>query len=321
MKIIFAPVACFLIFTSSIIAQNDSLNIRKDSISLLHKDLTLQDSFAFKNIHTGYEYFNIPRYFSLLASDFKQDITAPFHLTQKQWLQTGIYAGAILTLQGCSEYFDEPIQKFALMLDDSSKSIATISSYATHFGGNYELFALAALGGYGVAFNNKKLLTTTLLASQAYITSGLIENGIKYLSGRQRPSYYTPGHTEAEPTYHGPGFLSNNHFNSSFPSGHTTVAFAVATVFAKEYRNITWVPITAYSVASLVGLSRLTQNKHWATDIIVGATLGYLCGNQVVNNFHRHAQKISYPDQGHLTFSLNYYGNTLEPGLVYTFRK
>lgn len=309
------------LFSNTITAQNDSLTAKSAGNALQINNNNCKADTSNPEAFSQNASISLPAYFILLGDDLKQDVTAPFHLTQQQLLQTGIYAGSIVALQNCSEYFEEPVQRFAMRLHDNSRAVSGISNFVTRFGGRYEVYALAAIGGYGFIFRDQKLKTTTLLATQAYITSGLIETGIKYLSGRQRPSYHDPGHIEPEPAFRGPGFVGNHHINSSFPSGHTTVAFAVATVFAKEYKNTLWVPATAYSIASLIGLSRLTQNAHWATDVIAGATLGYLCGSQVVKNYHHYAARQPLQNRGSLSFNLNYNGYNLEPGLLYTFRK
>jgi membrane-associated phospholipid phosphatase len=126
------------------------------------------------------------------------------------------------------------------------------------------------------------------------------------------------------PTFKGPFSTikdaEGNRLNGSFPSGHTTVAFAAATVYALEYANKTWVPIFAYTAASLIGFSRITENKHWATDVLAGAALGYLTGKQVVNNYHRYA-KLRAPKQrrASTTFSLGFSNGQLLPGVVYRF--
>jgi hypothetical protein len=88
-----------------------------------------------------------------------------------------------------------------------------------------------------------------------------------------------------------------------------------------EYKNHPIIPIITYSAATLIGLSRITENKHWATDVLVGAGLGYLTGRQVVNNYHRYA-KIKAPEQNKssLKFNLQYNFGRVMPGLVYTFR-
>ncbi|MGD0340781.1 MAG: phosphatase PAP2 family protein, partial [Bacteroidales bacterium] len=73
----------------------------------------------------------------------------------------------------------------------------------------------------------------------------------------------------------------------SFPSGHAATAFSIATVFASEYSDIKVVPVISYSLASLVGITRLTEHKHWASDVFIGSLLGYACGKQVVAHFNK----------------------------------
>ena len=265
---------------------------------------------------------NVPTYFILLGSDLKQQVSAPFHLTKRDWLRVGIFAGTIGTLA----LFDEPIQRTALKFRNKSQTVRSVSKYVTNFGGAYEGYTLAALGLYGVVFKNEKVKTTTLLATQAYITGAATFTVLKFLTGRQRPNTYDPTKKETEPTFHGPFYkpgydVNGNRISStSFPSGHTTVAFAAATVYAMEYRDIPFIPVLAYSAASLIGISRITENRHWATDVLAGAALGFLTGRQVVNNYHRYA-KLKAPTQkkNTVTFTLQYQYNTVMPGLVYRF--
>src|SRR5437764_1322688 len=99
----------------------------------------------------------------------------------------------------------------------------------------------------------------------------------KFLSKRQRPDYIPAGGSP-DPNFHGPFYKFSSQasgtLSSSFPSGHTTAVFAAATVYAMEYRNHPWIPIFSYGFASLVGLTRLTENKHWPTDILFGVAIG-----------------------------------------------
>ncbi|WAC13423.1 phosphatase PAP2 family protein [Dyadobacter pollutisoli] len=64
---------------------------------------------------------------------------------------------------------------------------------------------------------------------------------------------------------------------NSFPSGHTTQAFAAATFLNEEYKDrCPWMPYASYTVASSVGLLRVANNRHYISDVLVGAGIGYL---------------------------------------------
>lgn len=64
---------------------------------------------------------------------------------------------------------------------------------------------------------------------------------------------------------------------NSFPSGHTASAFMAATMLHKEYGHLSpWVSVGAYSVATFTGISRQLNNRHWASDVMVGAGIGIL---------------------------------------------
>lgn len=64
---------------------------------------------------------------------------------------------------------------------------------------------------------------------------------------------------------------------NSFPSGHTTQAFAAATFLNEEYKDrYPWLPYASYTAASSVGLLRVANNRHYISDVLVGAGIGYL---------------------------------------------
>lgn len=65
--------------------------------------------------------------------------------------------------------------------------------------------------------------------------------------------------------------------NNSFPSGHTATAFMGATLLHHEYGYISpWISIGGYTVASVTGLMRVANNRHWASDVIAGAGIGII---------------------------------------------
>ena len=90
-------------------------------------------------------------------------------------------------------------------------------------------------------------------------------------------------------------------------------------------------PFASYGIATLIGFSRITENRPWTTDVVAGALLGFARGVQVVNNYHRYArlkrQQTSSlsnhsENKGHLAFNISYSAfGIVEPGCVYTFCK
>ncbi|GEP90312.1 PAP2 superfamily protein [Chitinophaga terrae (ex Kim and Jung 2007)] len=64
---------------------------------------------------------------------------------------------------------------------------------------------------------------------------------------------------------------------NSFPSGHTAQAFAAATFLSEEYKDrFHWMPYAAYGLASAVGGLRMANNRHYISDVLLGAGIGIL---------------------------------------------
>jgi membrane-associated phospholipid phosphatase len=309
--------------------QKDSLSKKLDSLNKLppeekrsNKDSIRRDFYNQKTRIT------FPVYWKLMASDLQQQATAPFHAKPRDWYRTA----AVVAITGGVLLLDKPISRTAVDWRGKSPALVNTSKFVTRFGGPYEVYTLAAIGAYGWIFKNEKMKTTTLLATQAYITSFVIFEAAKFLSGRQRPYYYNQDINSNKTLWHGPfyqfkkdadGNKPNSYSYTSFPSGHTTLAFAAATVYAMEYSDRPLVKIGAYSAATIIGLSRITENKHWASDVLIGGILGHLIGRQVVNNYHRFAklrsQQAEAKKKNTLSFTPQYlYGRWL-PGLVYQF--
>ena len=114
---------------------------------------------------------------------------------------------------------------------------------------------------------------------------------IKGIAGRARP--YVVRDTNSDDFAFGRGFGGEDH--SSFPSGHATAAFAMAAATTAETSR--WWPGSArymapllYGSATLVGLSRMYDDKHWASDVVFGAAIGTFSGWKVVRVNHEHPQ-------------------------------
>ncbi|TDH21399.1 phosphatase PAP2 family protein [Segetibacter sp. 3557_3] len=302
-------------------SQQDTLIQKLDSLTQQADSAGGQVNNINAQTYNAYTSLTPASYLKLLGSDLKQQFTKPFHMKKKDWGNLGKFA----LVAGALAFADRPIQRNVAPIITKNRGIAKVSGFITDFGGIYEAYTLAALGTYGLIAKNQKIQTTTLLATQAFITGGSLERVVKFLSGRTRPAFYATGE-EPRPRFLGPFAKAardapGGRLYGSFPSGHTTVAFAAATVFALEYRNKPIVPVIAYSAASLIGLSRIFENKHWATDVLAGAAIGFLAGRNVVNNYHRFA-KLKSPKSKTKTsmlININYFNNQLVPGIVCRF--
>ncbi|HEU4903412.1 MAG TPA: phosphatase PAP2 family protein [Flavisolibacter sp.] len=320
MRKLFVVAATLLCSFSCLAQQPDTLIKKLDSLSQKTDSAGGQVNVTHPEAYNENTRITVPAFFILEGSNLKQAFTKPFHMSGQNWKTVGKFAVVV----GALAFADRPIQRWALNLRNSNSGLHTVSRYVTNFGGPYEGYTLGALGAYGFLFRNIKMQTTTLLALQSYITGAAVQSVVKFVTGRQRPLALSRNDQVGSPTFKGPfrtlKDAEGNKLNGSFPSGHTTVAFAAATVYALEYADKPWVPVMAYTAASLIGFSRITENKHWATDVLAGAALGYLTGKQVVNNYHRYA-KLKAPKQqrNSVSFSIGYSDGQLLPGMVYRF--
>jgi membrane-associated phospholipid phosphatase len=236
--------------------------------------------------------FHSPKgYFPSLIHNIGEQAAAPFHFKAKQWIYTGAAAGVTTALF----FFDEDIDSWARPQKQKHQWVNKTSPVISQFGSSLGLYSVLASGVVSAAFKNEKGVQTSLLATQAWITSGIWTQIIKQLTGRERPkASYIFSHIEGG-RWHGifskylevsPDDRSRMSYDA-FPSGHTASAFAIATVYATQYSDHKAVPIIFYSAASLVGISRLTEHEHWASDVFVGALLGYASGKQVVKHYNK----------------------------------
>ena len=140
----------------------------------------------------------------------------------------------------------------------------------------------------GRADGQLRLQDLGLHSVEAVLLSTATSFGIKMLAGRARP-YVDAGNPHNFQVARG---FSGDDFQS-FPSGHTTAAFAFASVLSREtqmwWPHSRWyIGTAAYAGATLVGVSRLYNNMHWASDVLGGAAIGTVFGLKVVKYHHSH---------------------------------
>ena len=221
---------------------------------------TQQDSIS--NLHR----FN-KKYIVSYWHDTKKIAAEPFHWKAKQW---SIFA-SVLGVSVITYVYDKEIYDF--FQSNRTETKDALSKYAIEPWGS-GLYSLPLLAGiYLTGIKNDRHRNVALTGLKAFLLSGGAAQVTKYIFHRHRPGDNDPPNPYL---WEGPFELTTDY--TSFPSGHTTTAFAVASVLAYGYKDKIWVGMTSYTVASLVGLSRINDGKHWASDVIAGAALGTFIG-------------------------------------------
>lgn len=179
---------------------------------------------------------------------------------------------------------DESIRDGVISYADQHAWVGDVSPVITQLGGAAGFAAAGAFFGAGLLFKDDRARDTGYLAASAILQAMLVDNFIKIMAGRQRP-YVADG----EDHWGGPAayFKGSGEDNRSFPSGHSATAFALATVVSMQYGRRAWVPVVAYTLATGVGLSRMALDKHWSSDVLVGAVVGHLVARLVVRDYAR----------------------------------
>lgn len=194
--------------------------------------------------------------------------------------------------------FDQRIRVWSQR--ETLQSSASLSKPATVFrtlGGAGTVAISLAAYGVGVLTRNRTLADVGLHSGEAIVAGTLVGSVLKGTFGRARPAIVA--NNTASSYRLGRGFRNGDSFQS-LPSGHTIAAFALATVIAAESRQRwshahSWIAPLVYSSAALVGLSRIYNDKHWASDVVLGAGIGVMTGGFVVRAHH--AQNAGWMDR------------------------
>jgi hypothetical protein len=212
-----------------------------------------------------------------LGREFVKDaeyiVTSPLRLDAKSGLMLGGVAAGI----GGLVLLDDEIQTLFQQNRDQSRD-GVADSLETLGRGRVVLIGNLALIGTGWLFREResgnKLMQTAVVSLEAQIFADGIAGMTKFAVGRSRPDEGR-GNDSFKPFHD---------FDRSFPSSHAARSFAVAAVFADRYPQP--VPLIAYTTATLISLSRIYHNEHFASDVFAGAVLGFTLG-KVLSWRHR----------------------------------
>jgi membrane-associated phospholipid phosphatase len=207
---------------------------------------------------------------------------SPTRWTDRDWMTLAlVIAGEGIIMGNDREVFNWVNQRKAKTFDKVSKY------FAEPFGsGIISIPILAAMYAKGKWSHDDRLTEASLAGARAFVITAFNVQLLKMAFGRERPA------KNVNPSqFHGPSLSQD-----AFPSGHTTVAFAVASAIAHSYPDKPLVGVGLYVAATLTAYSRIYDGKHWPSDVFAGAILGYFTGRLVaspVNSLTKEHQKMS----------------------------
>ena len=201
-------------------------------------------------------------YFKGIFSDIAHTASSPLIWDRSDWITAGWIAGGT----GMFIALDEEINS-AFKNNRSIYTEKLMDIFEPFGNGAFTVPALATVYFLSHFHENEKAKRTALIATESFLITGLYTTVLKYSFGRHRPR---TGNSSTSFD----GFSTNRNENS-FPSGHTSTAFAIATVIANEYEKTPYIKPISYGIATLPGLSRINYEAHWASDVFLGAALGY----------------------------------------------
>jgi membrane-associated phospholipid phosphatase len=236
-----------------------------------------------------------PHLVRCIAKDFGKIWTAPLRVKPKDLL---VWVPALAGTAALIAY-DKPIYADIHHWEKKNPFVQEVDPYVTFIGdekfvaGIYAIFYIS-----GGVFKNDKAKETAVIGLQTLFHTGVIAQVAKHISGRQRP-IMSGGTIDI---WHGPKgaferYQRNHNIRTynSFFSGHSVVAWGMASVIAGQYKDVKVVPYLSYGIATLVSLSRITQNVHWPSDIFLGAFVGYQIGRYMVRNGNGKVRLRIYP--------------------------
>lgn len=186
---------------------------------------------------------------------------------------------------------------------DSPKSAGTISDVLA-FG---VAPVLSAGGNLLVAGLNNRIGeggANTLIIAETVAAASVLNQITKYIVGRERPFVYALPEAKKATT----DKPSDN--NVSFYSGHTTFTFALAVsggtvAWLRGYKNAAWVWSGGLLVAAAAGYLRIAADKHYMSDVLVGALTGSLVGFSIPYFFHRNSMPAGSPGKAPSSLSIS----------------
>ncbi len=205
---------------------------------------------------------------------------SPLHFDGSQWIETGLILGGTVAISA----LDRTDRLVALR--NQSQSAENVFTVGRDYGvGTYGLAFSGGLYAGGLIFRSGDVRETGLMLLESISFAGIITNVVKTVVGRSRPFV-----EEGPFRFRGMQFKDET---TSFPSGHSTVAFAISSVLSRQIKN-TWASIGLYALATLTAVSRVYDDQHWTSDSFMGAAIGNTVGIAVIGLHRSENDKTSF---------------------------
>ena len=227
--------------------------------------------FCQSNSFSDYSYKPDKAYFKSYWTVTKKIPTGPARWKTGEWIAfSGIIAGGVILYA-----YDDEIRKFIQRNPSHGKDVTAKYVFEPWGSGLYPAVLLGGFYIYGAAAKDQRAKQIALAGVQVFIMTGITTQIVKHLTHRHRPYQNDPSNPRL---WEGP-FTGWDY--TSFPSGHTSTAFALASLISSVYKDKIWVGIISYTIATGVAWSRVYENNHWPSDVLIGAALGFAIGKTV----------------------------------------
>jgi membrane-associated phospholipid phosphatase len=208
--------------------------------------------------------------------DQKDIFTSPFHASRHNALDWLVPLGVTGALIASDTHIANAFE--------NSRGQVRWGGRISDIGASYTLIPIVA-GSYvyGAWRDNPKAREIGVLGTESLLDTLIVAGVLKEVFRRNRPDEKNPG------DFWGGG--------TSFPSGHALQVWSIASLLDHEYKRKKIVGITAYSLAGIVSAARIAAQKHFASDVVAGGTMGWFIGRYVYDTHmshlaHKHASLI-----------------------------
>src|ERR1043166_867039 len=241
----------------------------------------------------------LKKLFLNIVFDQKDIFTSPFHVNRHNVLEWLVHMAATGALIASDIHIANAFE--------NSRGQVRWGGRISNIGASYTLIPIVA-GSYvyGAWRDSPKGREIGVLGTESLLDSLIVAGVLKEVFRRNRPDEKDPG------DFWGGG--------TSFPSGHAIQIWAIASLLDHEFKHQKLVGITAYSLAGIVSAARIAAQKHFASDVVAGGTMGWFIGRYVYDTHmshlaHKHSSLIPMivpqfqPSQRTYSFALVFHPN------------